>query len=141
MRTFLAAGLLLLGAGARTAAAQDLAARIVATHADRVSFTFAAKPGVCGCGDNINFRGTRDDDDDGECTDGPVRVTLERAGGVLTRVRVKVGGKAPVGAEDLGDVAPAVRAPASARARPAVRSALTGRASFRGTRPRAGRRS
>ena len=109
MRALLIAGLAVAMAGARTAAAQDLVARITAAHADRVSFTFAHKPGVCGCGDNVNFRGPgsiRDDDDD-SCTDGPIRVTLDLTGGAPARVKMRVGGHAPAGATDLGDVAPA----------------------------------
>ena len=109
MRAILIAGLALALAGARPAAAQDLAARIAATHADRVSFTFTAKPGVCGCGDNVSVHGARRDQDDDEdtCADGPVRVTLDLTGGAVTRVKTRVGGHAPTGATDLGDVAPA----------------------------------
>ena len=108
MRAFLIAGLALASAGARTAAAQDLGTRITAAHADRVSFTFDHKPGVCGCGDNVNFRGpgaVRDDDD--SCADGPVRVTLDLTGGAVTRVKMRVGEHAPAGATDLGGVEPA----------------------------------
>ena len=109
MRMHMLAGALLLVGGPRAMEAQDLAGRIAASHAPRVSFTFAAKPGLCGCGDNIIF-GTRhrDDDDDGSiCTEGPVRVTVDPSGGSVTRVKMTVGGHAPAGAEDLGDVPPA----------------------------------
>lgn len=109
MRMQLVAGALLLIGGARGMEAQDLAGRIAASRAARVSFTFAAKPGLCGCGDNINFGSRhRDADDDGTvCSDGPVRVTLDQNAGAVTRVKMTVGGHAPTGADDLGDVAPA----------------------------------
>ena len=72
-------------------AAQDLASRIAASRADRVTFTFEGKPGVCG---------------DWDCRKGLVRVTLTVSGQRVLRVRTTVGGEAQSGAEELGQVAP-----------------------------------
>lgn len=105
MRYGLMAGLAVVLMGTRTAEGQDLTARIAATSAERVSFTFAVKEGVCGCGDNINF-GSRRGDDDRVCDQGPARVTLDLTGHTVTRVKLRVGGAAPAGAEDLGNVTP-----------------------------------
>lgn len=87
-------------------AAQDLASRIAASRADRVSFTFEGKPGVCGDGENFNIRGVRQMARDWDCREGPVRVTLTLSGRRVLRVRTTVGGEAPAGAEELGQVAP-----------------------------------
>lgn len=109
MHTRLLAGVLLLVGGAPTIQAQDLAARIAAAHADRVSFTYDARPGVCGCGDGISIGDVHfnSGDRDGSCVEGPARVTLDRNGHDVTRVKMRVGTPAPAGAEDLGNVTPA----------------------------------
>ena len=106
MRFGMLAGLAIILVGARNVEGQGLAARIAASSAPRVSFTFAAKDGVCGCGESINF-GSRHGDDDQVCDHGPARVTIDRSGGTVTRVKLRVGGSAPAGVEDLGDVPPA----------------------------------
>ncbi|MGH7504675.1 MAG: hypothetical protein ACRELX_03455, partial [Longimicrobiales bacterium] len=94
--------LLLAPAAAR---AQDLAGRIAGAPADAlVRFTYDAKPGLCGDGENIRFR--RDRDLREQCDEGPVRVTLERSGTRITDVDVEVGGLPEVreGVVDLGHV-------------------------------------
>ena len=104
--------LMLLGVLALTAApidAQSLASRIAASRADRVTFTFLGKEGVCGNGENFNLGGVRQSRGPGDwdCEEGPVRVTLQMNGRQLMRLRTTVGGVAPAGADDLGQVAPA----------------------------------
>lgn len=103
--TILAAALLV----AAPLEGQDLAARIGASRADRITFTFAGKEGVCGNGENFNFGGVRRSmgPGDWDCREGPVRVTLQMNGRTPTRIRTTVGGSAPSGADDLGQVAPA----------------------------------
>ncbi len=104
------AGMMLLTAVlASPLSGQTLGARIAASRADRVTFTFAGKPGVCGDGENFNIRGVRQRHDPGEewnCAEGPVRVTLDRNGRTLMRIRTTVGGATPTGAEELGEVSP-----------------------------------
>ena len=90
-------------------AGQTLASRIAATVADRVTFTFAGKPGVCGDGENFNIRGLRqtvNGNRDWDCREGPVRVTLNLNGHTVMRIRTTVGGPTPVGAEEFGEVSP-----------------------------------
>lgn len=89
-------------------AAQDLASRIAASRADRVTFTFDGKPGVCGDGESFRIRGERrmTGRGDWDCREGPVRVTLDLDRRQVRRIRTTVGGTAPVGAEDLGTVTP-----------------------------------
>ena len=103
--TFLAATLLLAG----PLGAQDLASRIAASRADRITFTFVGKDGVCGDGENFNIGGVRRSmgSHDWDCEEGPVRVTLQMNGRQIMRVRTTVGGRVPSGADDLGEVAPA----------------------------------
>jgi HEAT repeat protein len=89
-------------------AAQDLASRIAASRADRVTFTFEGQPGVCGDGESFNIRGNFRSTRSGDwnCQEGPVRVTLNLNGRTVMRIRTTVGGRPPVGAEDLGTVEP-----------------------------------
>lgn len=99
---------LLLALGATPLAGQTLASRIAATHADRVSFTFAGRPGVCGDGESFNLGGVRRSmgPGDRDCREGPVRVTLDLNGHSVMRIRTTVGGATPAGAEELGEVPP-----------------------------------
>ena len=109
MRATLMVGALLLWGGVQQVTAQDLAHRIAASHADRVTFTFAAKPGVCGDGENFNIRGIRQSfsrRDEWSCREGPVRVTLDLNGHTVMRLRTTVGDATPTGAEELGEVLP-----------------------------------
>jgi hypothetical protein len=102
--------MLLAALGATPLAAQSLATRIAATGADKVTFTFAGKPGVCGDGENFNIRGVQqrwNSSDNWNCREGPVRVTINLNGHTLMRIRTTVGGGTPAGAEELGEVAPA----------------------------------
>jgi hypothetical protein len=104
MRTAL---LLLTVLGATPLAAQTLASRITASHEDRATFTFAAKDGVCGDGENFNIHGVGESNDlSWNCREGPVRVTLELNGRTVMRIRTTVGGSVPTGADDLGNVDP-----------------------------------
>lgn len=103
-------------------AAQALADRVSAAPADAtIGFTFEARPGVCGSGDNIVVRradggtsmmhgrgsdragGARRDRQD-DCEEGPVRVRLERSGIRIADARVRVGGQADAATTDLGMV-------------------------------------
>ncbi|MBW8772443.1 MAG: HEAT repeat domain-containing protein [Gemmatimonadetes bacterium] len=101
--------MLLATLAATPLAGQTLASRIAATSADRVTFTFPGKPGVCGDGENFNIRGVRQTfhgNDDWDCREGPVRVTVNLNGHTPMRIRTTVGGTTPTGAEDLGEVPP-----------------------------------
>lgn len=110
------------------AAAQSLVSRVNAAPADEiVRFTFEAKPGVCGNGENISIRRIADDgvtilergreytvgsgrsgrDWTRDCTDGPVQMELTRTGTRISDARVRVGGEPRTGGVDLGTVAPA----------------------------------
>lgn len=108
------------------AGAQDLAGRVAAAAGDgRVHFSFDARADVCGDGESIWTRG-----EDGttswmrnarsaagrvaeqrsledRCENGPVRFTLERAGGRFVEADVEVGGPVPADARDLGSVSAA----------------------------------
>ncbi len=89
--------------------AQDLAHRIAASRADRVTFTFPGRPGICGNGESFNIRGIQqrwNSDDDRNCIEGPVRVTVNLNGHTPIRIRTTVGGPTPLGAEELGLVDP-----------------------------------
>lgn len=121
--SILCTGLALLAPG--TALGQDLASRIDAAPADAtVRFTYAAKPGVCGNGDNISWNDDDEDEPhtrvrrngrtyissgrnrwmDGDCEVGPVRIELTRRNGDITRTRVRVGGDVRSNVTDLGMV-------------------------------------
>lgn len=106
MRVTIVAAALLVAAPLR---AQDLASRIAASRADRITFTFPGKEGVCGDGEHFNFGGVRRSmgSRDWECEEGPVRVTLQMNGRQVMRLRTTVGGGVPSGADDLGNVPPA----------------------------------
>jgi hypothetical protein len=87
--------------------AQDLQRRIESSPDGIVRMSYAAKPGVCGRGENIVQRHGRDDGWESDCDHGPVRVALERADGRVLRVRTYVGGRwTPVAGRvtDLGMV-------------------------------------
>lgn len=126
-------GLMALVAGAAlvapaAAAAQSLTQRVQAAPADLpVRFTFAARPGVCGDGENIRVRSAFDEgmtiSERGrqysvstastrsgwmsECTEGPVEMELSRAGERITEAAARVGGDPRTGGIDLGTVEPA----------------------------------
>jgi hypothetical protein len=86
-------------------AAQSVAERVRAVGDGKVRMSFAAKPGVCGDGQNIRtMRHT--DDWEGWCENGPVRVALRVRAGEIVDIDSYVGGRwRPVsGVIDLGMV-------------------------------------
>lgn len=89
--------------------AQSLPSRITASRADRVTFTFEGRPGICGNGQSFNLGRVRRSVGrigDWDCEQGPVRVTLNLNGRTVMRIRTTIGGVAPAGVDDLGAVAP-----------------------------------
>lgn len=80
-------------AGAGQVAGQDLRGRIEGSPDGIVRMSYAAKPGVCGRGENIVQRGNHNDGWESDCEGGPVRVALEKSGGGIIRVRTYVGGR------------------------------------------------
>ena len=109
-----------LAAASAPAAAQTLAQRIARAPDGTVHLSYASRDGVCGNGaGSISFDCARGDcgrhrvnsssdwDDDAcPCEAGPVRLSLEVAGGRVTRIRAYVGGhwRTGAGATDLGAV-------------------------------------
>jgi hypothetical protein len=89
-RSLIAAGLV-LAATAGSGAAQDLRTRIEGSPDGIVRISYAAKPGLCGQGDNV-FQHDGRDGWESDCERGPVRVALELSGGRVRRVRSYVGG-------------------------------------------------
>jgi|tagenome__1003787_1003787.scaffolds.fasta_scaffold20989974_14 hypothetical protein len=77
-----------------------LASRIAAAPEGEVWMRFASRPGVCGSENGISTSGARDrgsvdvdghhGDGDWNCVEGPVWVALERRGGEVQKVRLKV---------------------------------------------------
>jgi hypothetical protein len=111
-------GFALALAGAKAAAQPGATlAQRVAASAGTVRFSLPARADVCGAGDERGWRigargGAVHARELGDwaampCVPGPVRVVLERADGVVMRVRTAVGGAWRPGAAgtDLGDVA------------------------------------
>jgi hypothetical protein len=87
-------------------AAQDLIHRVAGMNQAGLRFSFAARPGVCGNGDNITVL---DNDDNKEwvsdCERGPVRVSLRIRSGRVIQASTHVGGhwRSPApGTTDLG---------------------------------------
>ena len=101
---------------AAPAAAQSIADRVARAPDGTVRMTFAAREGVCGSGDrNISVRNSSDSEWEGDCEEGPVRVSLAKSGGRITRVKTYVAGRwrqqsGSVPITDLGTVS----APAAA---------------------------
>lgn len=111
--------------------AQAVAQRVAAAPPDEtLRFSYEARPGVCGDGENIMIEGAgpregitirqhgydshaigqgriRRDGRMVDCQYGPVRVELTRAAGIVTGARLRVGGAAPAVGTDLGTVSPA----------------------------------
>jgi hypothetical protein len=95
---------LLAFAGATSVArAQDLAARVDAVQNGRVHLSFAARPGVCGNGQNIQMS-QNSGDWESDCEPGPVRISLERQAGATVRIRTHVGGRWRAGAASVTDL-------------------------------------
>ncbi|MFL5461481.1 MAG: HEAT repeat domain-containing protein [Gemmatimonadales bacterium] len=86
---------------------QTLEQRIAAVESGKVRLSFAARPGVCGDGDqNINIQDS--EDWEVECESQPVRVSLTLRNHQVIALRTFVGGhwrNAPA-AKDLGTVGP-----------------------------------
>lgn len=132
MRTHLLTTMLLLVACGTAPAQSPLADRIMAVKDGTVRLTYAVREGICG--DGVSFirdrtRGENNfisfDDSNGRyrgrnwrdmaCEPGPARVAFLKSGGMVTRVRLYVGGQwAPGDGEvtDLGEVGGPVAAKA-----------------------------
>jgi HEAT repeat protein len=102
-----------LSALASTLSAQSLADRIAGASDPRVQFTFAARAGVCGNGRSFiqvagnTWYGSWNDGDRREaCTEGPIRVVLDRAGRDVVSISTFAGPTPPPtsGVADLGRV-------------------------------------
>ena len=92
---------------AGAAADQTIDRRVAAAPDGTVRLSFAARPGVCGNGHNVNIQDSRNPDWESDCDNGPVRTVLTVSGGKVTRVRSYVGGRwraAGAGVTDLGTV-------------------------------------
>jgi hypothetical protein len=93
---------------AGAAGAQTIDRRVAAAPDGTVRFSFAARPGVCGNGHNVNIQDSRNPDWESDCDNGPVRTVLTVSGGKVSRVRSYVGGRwraGGTGVTDLGTVA------------------------------------
>lgn len=87
--------------------AQTLDQRITAVGSGKVHLSFAARPGVCGDGDqNINIQDNQDWEV--ECEGQPVRVALDVRDHQVVALRTFVGGqwRTPSAAKDLGTIRP-----------------------------------
>ena len=103
-----------------SAQSSNLVARLNAIRDGDIAFTFATQPGVCGRGESISLRNSffgsvsdmRGRDWERDCTPGPARVTIQRAGGVTTAVRIVVAPRrtGAVPAQDWGEVSTAAAA-------------------------------
>ncbi len=92
--------------------AQGLSQRVASLGDGTVRLAFAARPGVCGNGANSITISERNDEWEGTCERGPVRVSLQVRNGVVAAAHTYVGGRWRNGASpatDLGTV-PAAQA-------------------------------
>jgi HEAT repeat protein len=106
MRTFWWAGVLaaLLPA---PVAAQSLAQQLRSAGDGTVRLSFAARQGVCSRGPgSITILDNDDDDEEWEsdCEGGPVRVSLRKQGGQVTRSEIYVGGRWRAGRDRMTDL-------------------------------------
>jgi hypothetical protein len=119
-------GLVLLAIGASGTRAQSLANRVNAVRDGRVTFTFAAREGVCGNGRSFISIGSdihigsysmHDGRISEPCERGPVRVVLDRAEGGVVDVNTYVGraGTTPGTTPDAGTNLGTVRAAEAAQ--------------------------
>lgn len=109
----LAASVLVLGGVAGEAAGQDLTSLVEGAPNGYVRFEYAARPGICGNGENISLHGESQDEDrhDRRCDDGPVRIELRVQGGTVFDLVTRVGGQWSTRSRDvtdLGAVTPAM---------------------------------
>jgi hypothetical protein len=107
-----------LAGGAQSAAAQSIASRVARVSNGTIRMSFAAKPGVCGTGNSYsngrgrtswgnNWNTSRDVEWESDCSQGPVRIVLDRRDGELADLRFYVGGRwraAGANVVDLGTV-------------------------------------
>lgn len=97
-----------------SAEAQDISRQINSLRSGSARMEYEARPGVCGNGENsVSFRGTRSsrhaDEWEGKCTEGPVRVVIDKRNGEITDIRTYVGGSWKGSADvELGAVPPSV---------------------------------
>jgi hypothetical protein len=100
----------LLCVAAAPLAAQSVAQRVDAVSDGTVRLTYAARPGICGNGDEgvsiMNHRGDNAYWGSRVCETGPVRVSIARADKQTVSVRKSVGGRWPASSDvtDLGVV-------------------------------------
>jgi hypothetical protein len=85
-------------------AAQGLAQRVGATRDGQFHLSFAARSGVCGNGSNSISIVDDDDEWEGSCERGPVRVSMRVTGGVVTDAHTYVGGRWRQGQETFTDL-------------------------------------
>lgn len=109
----LALGALPLSAFGSSIGAQSLADRVASAPAGRVQFVYAARAGVCGNGrsfftasGNMYFGSWNDSEGREPCTEGPMRVVLDRAGRDVVSISTYAGPVQPAsdGTTDLGRV-------------------------------------
>lgn len=87
--------------------AQAVKDRVARAPDGVVRMSYAARPGVCGNGTNINTSRDTDSQWESDCETGPVRIVFDKSGGTISHLNVRVGGSwradAPP-ATDLGTV-------------------------------------
>lgn len=82
--------------------AQSLAERVRGAGDGTVRLSFAARPGVCGTGTSITL--DADDEWEGCCASGPVRVSLRMRAGRVTGAEARVGGRWRAAGSDVTDL-------------------------------------
>jgi hypothetical protein len=131
MRSLVVATAVLLSAAGSAPAQSNLADRILGVRDGTVRLAYNVREGICGDGESFIRDRTRGENNyitfestsrtrgrnwrEWPCEPGPARVAISKSGGLITRVRVVVGGAwATAGSDvvDLGEVA----APAAAKA-------------------------
>lgn len=106
------AAILFLGASLvalHPAGAQSLADRIASAGDGQVTFSFAARPEVCGDGAgsiSIGRSYVRSNGEQRPCVHGPVRVRLTMRDGQVEQLESVVGAATPLDGRDLGPVSP-----------------------------------
>jgi hypothetical protein len=92
----------------RGAAAQSLERRLAAVDSGTVHLSFAARPGVCGHGNQSFDSDQHDGEWEADCESQPVRVALRISGHRVVDLHTYVGGRWRTGssARDLGTVRP-----------------------------------
>ena len=97
------------------APAQSIASRVARVSNGTIRMTFAARPGICGSGNSIQYVGgrgsttwgdnrSRDVEWESDCSLGPARVVLDRQGGEITDLRFYVGGRWRPASSDVVDL-------------------------------------